>query len=155
MNMSRKYLEKVKFLQKIVLINSEGLILALKRTEAKECHSRPGKWDLPGGNVDLSDYTNTQGNDIPTNSILREVSEETGLIASDVRPIYIDGIMMAEQVCVILVGYEAKIINSKVRLSHEHTQYSWVSPSEFLKLDIGIDGEFLYKIVERSNLKHI
>lgn len=82
-----------KFLHKTVII-IDGKILILKRPT--NAHSRPGKWDLPGGNSewpvglkDSSDFSNQEDRfqknifqDLHQQDISREIEEETGLMVS-------------------------------------------------------------------------
>ena len=78
------WIEKVKVLQKAVVVRSDGKILALKRPEDE--YTRPGCWDLLGGSIDLEDIERWKENsgrgdkdDILVKAIEREVLEEAGL----------------------------------------------------------------------------
>ena len=57
---------------KVVVRDEEGRCLLLKRSMSSK--GNPGKWDLPGGKVDIGESFD-QG-------LLREVAEETGLTIS-------------------------------------------------------------------------
>lgn len=135
---SSKIINNVLFLQKCLLVNQDSKILALKRSLTKD-KDRSGCWDLPGGTYEL-------GEDV-IDSIKREVKEETNLLISNPRPIYLasgfnflnqfmsgENVFAATHVCHQWTG--------DLRISDEHTEYRWVSPQEFLTYDFGDDGEF-------------
>lgn len=144
----KHYLDKVKLLQKIVIISPEGKILALRRGFGDV--SRPGAWDLPGGILDERDRENyTLGKNLAVSSILREVVEETKLKVLQPKPIYVDAVVEKSGVLVFLTGYQGMTRLMEVNLSEEHIDFKWVTCKEFMKLDVGKGGEFLKKIVER------
>ncbi len=74
-----KLLNNVKFLQKCIVVDKGGKILALRRDPNDV--RRPNCWDFPGGNYE-------EGESIDE-CIKREIREETSLIAKSVRPVYI------------------------------------------------------------------
>ncbi len=79
MNVSHQLTTQVKLLLKAVLI-SDDQFLIIKRSELSQ--SRPGKWDLPGGNAEwvhaAVDVTNPHRQDL-----IREIKEETGVVVDD------------------------------------------------------------------------
>ncbi len=78
--MKNNKLNGVLFLQKCIVVNDKGQILALKRSLSKDS-DRSGCWDLPGGTYEL-------GEDV-IDSIKREVMEEVSLKIIDPKPIYL------------------------------------------------------------------
>lgn len=130
-----KLLQNVKFLQKCIVVDKDGKILALRRdpNDAR----RPNCWDLPGGN-----YEQGEGID---ECIKREIREETSLVAKSVRPIYIAGNMgqIYADINVIAVTQLCTDWFGTVQLSSEHVEYRWVTPDEFMSLETGDDGGFL------------
>jgi len=119
---------------KAVVLNAEGKILALHRTETAP--TRPLKWDLPGGRLEF-------GED-PVEGILREIREETGLEVERPRPYDVyakthpDGHWVS-------IGYVAKAKTTDVKLSYEHDEYRWLTKDEFLALDSGSKNEQFVK----------
>ena len=130
-----KLLNNVKFLQKCIIVDDRGRILALRRdpNDAR----RPNCWDFPGGNYEAGETVDE--------CIKREIYEETKLLAKSLRAIYIASnmgktysdinVIAACQVCLDWEG--------EVNLSSEHVEYRWVTPEEFMDLETGDDGGFL------------
>lgn len=130
-----KLLNNVKFLQKCIVINGEGKILALLRPP--DDPRRPNCWDFPGGNLE-------QGETIDS-CMKREIKEETGLTARVVHPVYLADNMgqTHQEITVIAVCQMCTDWGGELQLSKEHTEYRWVKPDEFFKLETGDDGNFL------------
>ncbi len=135
-----KLLSNVKFLQKCIVVNKDGKVLALRRdpNDAR----RPNCWDLPGGNYEEGETVDE--------CIKREVREETSLILKSVRPVYLASNFgkTYQGVNVIAVAQTSSDWEGDVKLSNEHTEYRWVTPNEFLKLETGDDGGFLKDSLE-------
>ena len=136
--MPTKVIPNVLFLQKCILVNQDGNILALKRSLTKD-KDRSGCWDLPGGTYEL-------GEDV-IDSIKREVLEETSLVITNPQPIYlasgfnhINQFMSGENV--FAVTHICHQWEGVVTISDEHTEFRWVTPQEFLTFDFGDDGGF-------------
>jgi 8-oxo-dGTP diphosphatase len=149
--MKNNKLNNVLFLQKCIIVNNKGQILALKRSLTKDS-DRSGCWDLPGGTYEL-------GEDV-IDSIKREVKEETSLIISDPQPIYLasgfnhlNQFMSGENV--FAVTHVCHTWTGDVIISDEHTEYRWITSQEFLTYDFGDDGGFfkasIQVYIERHN----
>ncbi len=130
-----KLLNNVKFLQKCIIVNDQGRILALRRNPNDV--RRPNCWDLPGGNYEAGESVD--------GCIKREIREETSLVAKSVRPIYIASNMGKAYsdinviaVCQICIDWEGDVV-----VSDEHIEYRWVTPDEFMAFETGDDGGFL------------
>ena len=155
-----KLLNNVKFLQKCIVVDKDGKILALRRDPNDD--RRPYCWDFPGGNYE-------EGESIDE-CIKREIREETSLVAKSVRPVHIAGnmgksyqdvnVIAVCQVCLDWEGLPAEAADSRngqigslrevdvaqegeVVLSDEHVEFRWVTPQEFMELETGDDGGFL------------
>ena len=150
--------ENVKFLHKVALVH-QGKVLILKR--ADDAQSRPGAWDLPGGNAEWPAATTESIRNIHQQDIAREVIEETGL---DVLPEIFDLKSMVhffsyfdqkKQVYSIVCGWAVRNLTdldpARVLLSDEHTEYRWIDETELDSLDFGEPvGTFVKTIIENS-----
>lgn len=104
--------------------------MIIKRSSSAPRH--PGEWDVPGGH--LKDEKETA-----EECMIREAKEEIGL---DVK------IKKAGKVYEYLDEYGRAIAipfllesgSNEVKLSHEHTEFRWIEPSQISKFKIGIDA---------------
>jgi len=150
--------ENVKFLHKVAIIN-HGKVLVLKR--ANDSTSRPGAWDLPGGNAEWPVEATESVRNIHQQDISREVIEETGL---DVLPESFDFKSMVhffsyfdekKQVYSVVCGWAVMNLTDldpdKVIISNEHTEYRWIDENELDSLDFGEPvGTFVKTIINNS-----
>lgn len=137
-----KILQNVRLIQKCIIVGKDGKILALKR--AADDHSRGGNWDLPGGGYE-------QGENV-IEAIKREVMEEAGLTAKAVNPIFVDNHMNVADgffagLNVFGICYVCHDWAGEVTLSDEHTEYQWVTPTDFAKLPFGADNGFFVESI--------
>jgi 8-oxo-dGTP diphosphatase len=135
--MPTKILNNVRLIQKCIVVNKDGKILALKR--AADDHSRGGNWDLPGGGYE-------QGEEVVA-AIEREVMEEAGLTVNSLNPIYFASRIGVEAGffqgdTVFATCYASSDWEGEVVLSNEHTEYRWVTPEEFKSYNFGEDSGF-------------
>lgn len=114
------------FSQKAFVFNKQGRFLAIRRT--KTAPHGPLKWDVPGGEVEF-------GED-PYKSMAREIKEEAGLIAKDLRVFDVHGHVNAYGDHWITIAYTAKVSKGKLTISWEHDLYKWLTLDEFLKMNI-------------------
>jgi 8-oxo-dGTP pyrophosphatase MutT (NUDIX family) len=153
------WIDKVKILQKAVIKNKSGLILALKRTNDPN-RPRPNCWDFPGGSLEQEDIEKWKkqsgrgdNDDILINSLRREIKEETNLEAVNIRIIHAaSGFNEEKKLFTMAIGYACDAINENdLELSLEHAASKWIAKSDFLNLEIGNDGGLIRSILERSN----
>lgn len=111
--------------QKAIIFNRDGKMLTIFRTETAP--TRPNTWDLPGGDLDLGEDA--------TASIIREITEETGLKVTNVRPYAVESLINPEGTFWITVAYYAQTSDDRVTLSYEHNDYRWVTIDEFTKIN--------------------
>jgi len=87
----------------------------------------PDFWDFPGGGLDDDEN--------PTEGIKREVLEETSLKIEPIKVIWktqaeVNGNMVEYKV------YSVKLLSEEIKLSHEHTEFKWLTKEELLKLKV-------------------
>jgi 8-oxo-dGTP diphosphatase len=125
---------QVNFHQKAIVLNAENKFLTIKRFYGKK------QWDLPGGAVD---YPETH-----EEALRREIDEETGIEITAIKPLEVQtGYNKDEDFYIIFIGYTCTTSDSEIRLSHEHTDYRWVSKAELLELDA---TQYLKDFVDNS-----
>ena len=73
--------------------------------------------------------------EMPKEALIREIHEETGLEVNILNPFTVWSFMASENLQVIGITMLADYISGEVKLSEEHTEYKWISPKEFEKLD--------------------
>jgi 8-oxo-dGTP diphosphatase len=130
--------DDMKILQKVVVFHphDKTKILALKR--GADHKYRPNDWDLPGGNVLF-------GEDI-IESVIREVKEESGLDVESLKPIQVRSKPEFEGgIYLLIINYRAVAKTEDVVISHEHTEYKWVTTEEFIELT---SSDFLRELVK-------
>ena len=145
--------ENVKFLHKAALIH-EGKVLILKRADGDG--SRPGCWDLPGGNSEWPASVTAPTADLHAQDIAREIQEETGYqVASadfaNKPPIFFRSFFEPEkQLFSVICGWVARsnqvlaFTPDQVILSPEHTAFAWVTQAELDSYDFGgVKGAFI------------
>lgn len=109
---------------KIFVFNDSGEILLLQRSQSSPV--RPDGWDLPGGIVGY--------NEDPDDSVLRELNEETSLVARGSRVFYVG--TETEPLHIVTLFYKAKTKSTNITLSEEHEQFKWAKPETILKLQM-------------------
>jgi 8-oxo-dGTP diphosphatase len=112
--------------QKIILVNINGEILTMRR--GKTAPSRPGYWDLPGGDLEF-------GEDLK-DGIIREVKEETGLDIDIPTLLDVFSAFNDRNEFWVTICYFSKVESADVKLSFEHDSFKWIHPKEFQKLKV-------------------
>jgi 8-oxo-dGTP diphosphatase len=118
-------MDKTSVSQKAVIVNADGKFLVLLR--GKTAPSSPLKWDLPGGDLEV-------GED-PTDSMMREIQEETALPVEGLVPFDVEGSLNETGHYWVTIAYKARAVSNAVTISWEHDEYQWVNVEEFLKLE--------------------
>ena len=137
----QKYMftDDIKFLQKAVIFHPKdrNLFLALKRS--KDSFSRPGDWDLPGGNVLYGE--------LHDKSLKREIKEETGLGIIEFIPIQIiTSYDKHKKIYTIFNGFSCSAKVDKIKISNEHSEFRWSTKEEFTGLK---PAQYLVDLVEK------
>lgn len=107
------------------IIRKDNKILVIKRSAKEEVFEK--LWDIPGGRMNFGE--------MPKDALIREIHEETGLEVNILNPFTVWSFMASEDLQVIGITMLADYVSGEVKLSEEHTEYKWIAPKEFEKLD--------------------
>lgn len=116
--MSSEQHEQVVAVKAVIIRSGSVLLLRRVRSDAID----PGKWDLPGGRMRWGEK--------PCEALKREVYEETKLQIEIGAPLSVWQYKASESLQIVGITFRAYYLNGNVRLSSEHDNYRWVSPSE-------------------------
>ena len=113
------------------IFDKDKNILIIKRSANDR--KDPNKWEIPGGKLD-------KGEDL-ISSKNREVKEETGLTIQQINPMVFANSYVIEDggykdFTYISIFSINKVKKGKVKISDEHSEYSWVNYNEMLKRDL-------------------
>lgn len=152
-----------KLLHKVAIIK-DGKVLLLQRSN--DAKSRPGCWDLPGGNSEWPVAVHQPTANLHQLDISREIWEETGLqVPSDhfqlsTLVLFRSFFEPTDQVYTIICGWQVQteLVSSLAVLqpndvvcSHEHQGYTWAALSELSNYDFGGErGEFVVSIAQQA-----
>jgi 8-oxo-dGTP diphosphatase len=105
-------------------LEREGKFLILKRSESKDF--APNTWEIITGRIEEEEN--------PTDGILREILEETGLNAEIIMPVetgffYRGG----KEYPMVFISYWCRYVGGNVNLSWEHDQFKWAPISDILE----------------------
>ncbi len=123
---------KTDIVQKSLLFNSDGTILLLRRSGTDI--RRPLQWDFPGGVLDPGETLE--------DGARREIKEESGIDVAAVS-LFFAKTESAEWVTekgdkslrnVIRLYYVAHTADNTATISHEHSEYCWVTLEQALTL---------------------
>lgn len=124
------------------IIIKDGKYLITKRSLNKKAF--PGKWTVPGGNLEMEDYINLEKDtsvhwyNVLEKVLRREIKEEVGLEVKNIGYITSMTFMKGDEPMLIVslyVDYES----GGVVLDEESIDYKWVNLEEAKKYDL-IEG---------------
>lgn len=138
---------------KIILKNQSNQILLLLR--ANQSSVRQTYWELPGGRV--------QEHETPEMAMLREVTEETGIIKiNNLRLLSMEPstfrIPITKEFCdaqesditvgLIFAFYAGSVDSDKIILSSEHTEFQWINERETAEILINAYGPKIVTLLQ-------
>jgi 8-oxo-dGTP diphosphatase len=107
-----------------IIQRGDGKILVLKRSE-KDDH-KPGVWETVGGGMDKEES--------PQEALLREISEETGLVVSVGSPFNVFTFKKDTGEFKVGITFLCEYVSGEVTLSDEHAEYRWIDPKKFSEM---------------------
>ena len=120
----------------------KGKILTLKKV--KPSTDGLGYWEMPGGGLEYGEA--------PHEALIRELKEETNLDIKILKPVYTFTAIRPDYQTVG-IGFLCIPTNDHVLLSHEHTDYKFVSEEELKEtLDPVIFNDVCKTIEEYNSL---
>ena len=121
----------------------------------RSTHKRvwPGKWTVPGGGMETSDYTGSKAtyddsespqwyNAVDT-TLRREIREEVNVEVSDVQYLLDLAFIRPDGIPAIVLSFYCKYESGEVQLDEDAVEFAWVSAAELDKYELiqGIDHE--------------
>ena len=136
-------MENIKFhitVKAIVIYHQKILILKRVRPSSDGL----GYWELPGGGLEYGET--------PHEALIRELKEETGLDIKIIKPVYTFTAIRPDYQTVG-IGFLTITTNDHVQLSHEHTDYQFVSSTELLQyIDKKIYDDIIMTLKEYESM---
>jgi 8-oxo-dGTP diphosphatase len=135
--------DKIFFISVTGIVVKDGKFLIVKRSEKEKAF--PGRWTVPGGKMQRTDYAHKTPNagglwyEVAEDVLRREVKEEANLDVQNIR--YVTSIAYVRpdgNHCVIL-SYACDHKGGDVKLCDALTEHAWVTLEEAKKYDL-IDG---------------
>jgi 8-oxo-dGTP diphosphatase len=131
--------DKLYFVSKCVLLNSEKKFLILKRTDYKK-DGTGDLWDIPGGSVDQDEEVNS--------AVKREVLEELQLTLNNPKVFAVDSGKGTPSGYYIFTIFHCLDYSGELTLSEEHSEYKWISIDEIDNYDYYLTEERIESIRE-------
>jgi len=142
------------------IIQKNGKYLIVKRSPNKKV--MPGKWTVPGGGLEVTDYISSPKTTADAwyfaveNSLKREIKEEVGLEVEKINYLLSLAFIRPDNVPVITLSYFCNYKEGEVKLNEENVDYKWVTTEEVKDYDLieGISEEIkmVDKILKEKNV---
>ncbi len=147
----------VKLLHKVALVVEDEVLILKRSPQAK---SRPGKWDLAGGNSEWPHHLSQAELNPHQLDVAREIKEETGI---EVDPAWFsfDNLVYfatyfspKKEIFSVNCGWQVTDLTAeakqRVTISAEHTDYAWITLDQLDQYDFGgSDRDYETKIIRR------
>jgi len=135
--------DKAHYLVATVVVIKDNKYLITKRADWEK--NMPGKWTVPGGKLEKSDYINTPKDtsdmwyNIFEKVARREVKEEAGVDIKNIGYLTSMAFIRSDEIPAIIVSLYGDYAGGDVKLQDSMTDYAWVSVDEIDKYDL-IEG---------------
>lgn len=142
------------------IVVKDGKYLITRRVLTKKRF--PGKWTVPGGKLEMSDYANLPKDtedcwyNVIERVVRREVKEEVGLEIKDIE--YVTSLTTIDKdgTPILIISCMAEWESGEVVLQESETdQHAWVTTAESKTYDLigGIEEEFMMADARRNGHK--
>ncbi len=125
------------------IVVKDGKFLIAKRANWEKVF--PGKWTVPGGKLEVNDYskrpkdTGAHWYNICEDLVRREIMEETGLKIKNIRYLTSLSFIRPDNIPVVVISLFADHDGGEVKLCDALTEYKWVDLEEAKNYDL-IEG---------------
>lgn len=122
------------------IIHKNGKYLIIQRNPNKKVF--PGRWTVPGGGLEVSDYINTPKTTPDAwyfaieNSLKREIKEEVGLEVGKLKYLLDCVFIRPDNIPVVILSYYSDWKSGEVKLNEENKDYKWVTAEEAKNYDL-------------------
>jgi len=146
--------KKLHYVVATAIIVKDDKLLILKRNEKEKAYS--GRWTVPGGKLERSDYENKQFTKekdrnwycVIEDLIKREIKEETNLEVKDINYLIDMAFIRPDDIPVVVLSYFCSYDNGEVKINNDFTDFKWVNLEEAKDYDL-IEG--IYEELEMVN----
>ncbi len=129
------------------IIFKDGKYLIVQRSPNRKVF--PGRWTVPGGGLEVTDYINTPKTTPDAwyyaleNSLIREIKEEVDLEVEKPNFLLDLAFIRPDNVPVVTLSYYCQWKSGEVKLNEENVDFKWVTAKEAKNYDLieGILGE--------------
>ncbi len=146
-------INKAHYVAVTAIIVKGGKFLIVKRAPGEKTF--PNKWTVPGGRLEVDDYTKKPKDtaeawyDVAENLVKREVREEVGLEINNIKYLTNLTFIRPDNIPVFVLSMIADYLSGQIILSSELTEHTWVDLKEAKKFDF-ISG--IYEELEMGGL---
>ncbi len=128
----------------VIIYRDNGQYLITKRSMREKAF--PGKWTVPGGNLETDDYINLppttaagQWYNALENGIRREIKEEVGVEIGKCEYLLDLAFIRPDGIPVVVLSYYAPYVSGDVMHDEDTTDSAWVTAEKAKTYDL-IDG---------------
>ncbi len=106
------------------IIEQDDLVLCALRSEHM---SLPGKWEFPGGKLEL--------NELPEEALIREINEELNIEIKIIEALPIAEHAYVPEKIIQLIPYRCVTVSDENPTPTEHSELRWMKKDDLLQLD--------------------
>ncbi|MFZ5955592.1 MAG: NUDIX domain-containing protein [Nanoarchaeota archaeon] len=125
------------------ILVKDSKFLIVKRAEWEKAF--PGRWTVPGGKLEVLDYTLREKDtahhwyNVFEDVLKREIKEEVGLEIKNIGYVTSMVYIRPDKIPCIIVSLHAEPLDEQIKLCNALTEYAWIDLNEAKDYDL-IDG---------------